>query len=162
MNNIISNLRIFIYICELTEGKRKNTYKAQKMLWKCSNNIKKEKKRKTKLRNRIWRLETLRMSLQVTYLLCRGLGPVYTFLLSAPKTWSPSLCAPFPWRSAAPGKLKGLNSEAEEAPLNLWNLAFPAAAWHGVVLKSKSRRRRSRKRIRKLIFWFLLFTQIIA
>ncbi|WVZ04600.1 hypothetical protein V8G54_017946 [Vigna mungo] len=30
MNNIISNLRIFIYICELTEGKRKTLIKHKK------------------------------------------------------------------------------------------------------------------------------------
>lgn len=66
------------------------------MLSKCNNNIKKKKRERENEEVGFDDSETLRMSLQVTYLLCRGLGPVYTFLLSAPKTWSPSLCALFP------------------------------------------------------------------
>lgn len=104
------------------------------------------------------------MSLQVTtYLLCRGLGPVYTFLLSAPKTWSPCLLFALliPWKPPPWKNLEDLNL-SEEPPLNLSNLAFPVAALHGAVLSSKSIITKSRKRITIPIFWFFLFTQIMA
>jgi len=53
INNIISNLRIFIYICELTEGKRKTLIKHKKCFQNVVIILRKKKKRKRKLRNRI-------------------------------------------------------------------------------------------------------------